>query len=339
MADLTDENSRHLLVRAFQGETVERTPVWAMRQAGRWDPEFRKIRGNLGFYEFSENPELAAAASLCPRRFGVDGIILFYDITTLSVAMGQVFDLVPDRGPVPRRPIRTMKDVEALSPRPDPEKFSYVLETLRIVGAELNGTLPALVFAGAPFTLASYQIGTGKDLAKTRAFIRENPIVWRSLLERIGEATVHFLRVLLARGAAAYQLFDSWAGALNREEYLDFAQPYHQRVFEAVGGVSILFVKDTPYIDLAATSGVKVVSVGKMHKIDELKTAHPSLVFQGNVDHMLLVNGTQEEVQVASRKCLASGGGHRHVLNLDHGMDRLASPENFAAFVQSAINP
>src|SRR5579864_4411351 len=115
--------SPHLLVRAAQGEPIERPPVWAMRQAGRWDPEFRKLREGRSFYEFSANVELAARASLLPRRFGVDGIILFYDITTLPVAMGQRFVLQPARGPVPDHPIRTFADVERLEAMPDPQRF------------------------------------------------------------------------------------------------------------------------------------------------------------------------------------------------------------------------
>src|SRR6266699_4568235 len=114
-------SSRHLLVRAARGERVERPPVWAMRQAGRWDPEFNRVRAGLSFYEFSQNVERAAQASLLPRRFGVDGIILFYDITTLTVAMGQPFTLQPSRGPVPDRPIRTMEDVARLDAEPRPE--------------------------------------------------------------------------------------------------------------------------------------------------------------------------------------------------------------------------
>src|SRR6266581_2723457 len=115
-----------LLVRAARGEPVERPPVWAMRQAGRWDPEFNRLRGGKTFYEFSEDVELAAAASLLPRRFGVDAIILFYDITTLAVAMGLPFTLQPGRGPVPDRPVRTMADVERLEGRPDPERFRHI---------------------------------------------------------------------------------------------------------------------------------------------------------------------------------------------------------------------
>src|SRR3954464_13832382 len=144
--------SPHLLVRTARGEPVERPPVWAMRQAGRWDPEFHRLRAGLSFYEFSENVELSAAASLCPRRFGVDAIILFYDITTLAVAMGLPFTLQPGRGPVPDRPVRTMADVERLAEVPDPERFRHVLELLWRVRAELRGELPVIVFAGAPFT-------------------------------------------------------------------------------------------------------------------------------------------------------------------------------------------
>src|SRR6202050_1141736 len=116
----------HLLLRAARGEKVERPPVWAMRQAGRWDPEFNRIRAGLSFYEFSENVELAARASLLPRRFGVDAIILFYDITTIAVAMGLPFTLRPARGPVPDQPVRTLADVQRLDATPDPERFGHI---------------------------------------------------------------------------------------------------------------------------------------------------------------------------------------------------------------------
>src|SRR5437016_5550165 len=123
----------HLLVRAARGEPVERPPVWAMRQAGRWDPEFNRLRAGLSFYEFSENVELAARASLLPRRFGVDAIILFYDITTLTVAMGLPFTLRPAQGPVPDRPVRTLEDVQRLEPHPDPSRFQHVRVLLQRV--------------------------------------------------------------------------------------------------------------------------------------------------------------------------------------------------------------
>lgn len=325
-----------LLIRACLGEAVERTPVWAMRQAGRWDPEFVRLRGKLSFYEFSHHPELSAAASLCPLRFGVDAIILFYDITTLAEAMGQEFELVPQRGPVPLRPIASTGDVARLSDNPDPGRYGYVLEALRLVRRELGGSLPILAFAGAPFTLATYQIGAGKDLTVVRRFLAERSQVWNALLEKTAGATIAFLKSLQAAGAATWQLFDSWAGGLSRDEYLAYAQPWHRQIVSAAGGISILFVKDCPYLDLALDSGANVVSLGTVHDLQGLRQKFPNQVFQGNVDHRLLVNGTPEQVTAATRECLKAGGGHRHVLNLDHGMDPAARPENFAAFIDAA---
>src|SRR5438046_5516020 len=131
-------NQSHLLIRAARGERIERPPVWAMRQAGRWDPEFNRLRSGLSFYEFSEHVELAARASLLPRRFGVDAIILFYDITTLPVAMGLPFTLQPNRGPVPGPPVRGLAEVQRLEPRPEPERFAHIRQLLAHVRAELR---------------------------------------------------------------------------------------------------------------------------------------------------------------------------------------------------------
>src|ERR1700736_4530345 len=135
-------NLSPLLVRAARGEVIERPPVWAMRQAGRWDPQFNQLRAGLPFYEFSENVELAAKASLLPRRFGVDAIILFYDITTLTVAMGLPFVLRPNQAPVPDQPVRTLDDVERLEAQPDPERFGHIRRLLQEVRRELRGELP-----------------------------------------------------------------------------------------------------------------------------------------------------------------------------------------------------
>jgi uroporphyrinogen decarboxylase len=229
-----------------------------------------------------------------------------------------------------------MDDVDKLTDTPTESSYRHVSETLRIVRQTLADELPVLVFAGAPFTLATYQIGTGKDVAATRRFIQNQPNVWQQLLAKISRATVTFLKSLQDQGAAAYQLFDSWAGALSLEEYQVHAHPYHQQIFAEAGGLSILFVKDSPYLDLQASSGAKVLSLGAKEKIGDLKARFPSLVFQGNVDHRELVTGTAESVQASTRECLTSGGGHRHILNLDHGMDRNAKMENFAAFVETA---
>src|SRR5262245_48853358 len=327
----------HLLVRAARGEAVERPPVWAMRQAGRWDPEFNKLRAGKTFYEFSEDVELSARASLLPKRFGVDAIILFYEITTLAVAMGLPFELKAGAGPVPDRPVRDAADLDRLSPDPDPERYRHVRELLRRVKEELRGELPVLVFAGAPFTLATYCVGTGKDLDATRRFAAERPAVWGGLLERIASATVGFLNTLAADGADAYQLFDSWAGALSPAEYDAWAQPYHRRVFASAARVPhILFVKEGPYIDRMAASGADVVSLGATHDLAAARRTYPELSFQGNVDEALLRAGTPEQVAEATRRCVAAGGGRRHVVNLSHGCDRSMPVANFEAFVRAA---
>ncbi len=336
-AVLSTSCSHHLLVRAARGEAVERPPVWAMRQAGRWDPEFNRVRNGLSFYEFSENVERSAQASLLPRRFGVDGIILFYDITTLPVAMGQRYVLQPSQGPVPDHPIRTLSDVERLEIQPDPKRFQHIRDLLNLVRQELCGELPVLVFAGAPFTVATYAIGTGKDIAATRRFAAEKPHVWEALLDRLTTATIHFLRTLIADGADVYQLFDSWAGLLEREEYERWAQCRHEVIFrEAVGVPRILFVKEGPYLSAMAASGADVISLGVRHDLAAARRDYPQLVFQGNVDEKILRGGTPEQVYAATGACMAAGGGNRHIVNLSHGVDRATPVANFEAFVRAA---
>jgi uroporphyrinogen decarboxylase len=328
------QHSKHLLVRAARGEAVERPPVWAMRQAGRWDPAFNRLRGDLAFYEFSENVELAARASLLPRRFGVDGIILFYDITTLAVAMGLPFVLRPSQGPVPDDPVRSRADVARLEAAPDPERFGHVRRLLQEVRAELRGELPVIVFAGAPFTLATYCIGTGKDIEATRRFAGELPLVWQDLLDRLTAGTVHFLRTLVGDGADVYQLFDSWAGMLGPDEYERWAQRPHQAILAAVTGVPrILFVKECPYLEKMAASGADVVSLGVRHELAVARRDYPHLVFQGNVDEKVLRTGTPEAVAEATRRCVVAGGGRRHIVNLNHGLHRDTPAANFQAYV------
>jgi uroporphyrinogen decarboxylase len=327
----------HLLVRAARGEVVERPPVWAMRQAGRWDPEFNRVRAGHSFYEFSENVELAARASLLPRRFGVDAIILFYDITTLPVAMGLPFALRPSQGPVPDQPIRTLADVQRLEREPAPERYDHVRQLLKRVKQELHDELPVIVFAGAPFTVATYCIGTGKDMNATRRFASEQGRTWQELLVRLTEATAGFLGTLVRDGADVYQLFDSWAGMLMPDEYDRWAQPQHRAIFAAVREVPrILFVKECPYLEEMTASGADVVSLGLRHDLAATRRKYPNLVFQGNVDERVLRTGTREQVEQATRRCVNEGGGQRHIVNLNHGVDRSTPVPNFEAYVRAA---
>lgn len=326
----------YLLLRAARGEVVERPPVWAMRQAGRWDPEFNKVRAGMSFFEFSADVERAAQASLCPRRFGVDGIILFYDITTLPFSMGLPFELKPQRGPVPDRPIRTLADLDRLNPNPDPESYRHIIDLLKRVKTELRGELPVLAFAGAPFTVAAYCIGTGKHMDQTRLFAREQPQVWRGLLDRLAGATVGFLNTLIKEGAQLYQLFDSWAGELTLSEYDEWAQPYHREILAGATGVPrVIFVKECPYLERLTQTGADIVSLGRCHNLAAARRDYPHLVFQGNVDEEVLAHGTRDKVIAATRKCIEEGGGRRHIVNLNHGCDKSTPPENFEAYVKT----
>jgi uroporphyrinogen decarboxylase len=329
--------TEHLLIRAARGEKVERPPVWAMRQAGRWDPEFNRIRGGLSFFEFSERVEKAAEASLAPRRFGVNGIILFYDITTLPLAMGLPFELKPGRGPVPDRPIRSQSDLDRLDANPDPERYRHIIELLHLVRKELKGELPVLAFAGAPFTVAAYCIGTGKNMDQTREFARQQPAVWRGLLNSLRGATIGFLNTLVREGAGFYQLFDSWAGELTTAEYGEWAQPYHTEILAGAASVPrALFVKECPYLEHMTKTGADVISLGTRHDLAAARREYPHLVFQGNVDSDVLRSGTLEQVTSATRDCLRAGGGQRHIVNLNHGVDKATPVANFETFIRTA---
>ncbi len=306
-----------------------------MRQAGRWDPEFQRIRAGTGFYEFSEDVERSAAASLCPKRFGVDAIILFYDITTLPVAMGLPFALKTGEGPVPDRPIRSNADLDRLNPEPLPESYGHIRALLKRVKAELKGELPVIVFAGAPFTVATYCIGTGKHMDATRKFAAEQPTVWSGLLERISHATGGFLRTLIGDGADVYQLFDSWAGMLTEHEYGTWADPFHRSIFQSATGVPrILFVKECPFLDRMTATGAEVISLGNRHDLVDARRQYPHLTFQGNVNEAVLRTGTPEQVRAEVKRVLAAGGGHRHILNLNHGVGKETPVANFEAYVQ-----
>lgn len=310
-----------------------------MRQAGRWDPEFQRIRAGKSFFAFSEDVESAALASLAPRRFGVDGIILFYDITTLPLAMGLPFELQPGAGPVPDKPIRTRNDLDRLNPDPDPRTYQHIRSLLKRVREELRGELPVLVFAGAPFTVATYCIGTGKDVAATRRFAAEQPNVWNLLLERLSIATIGFLKTLITDGADAYQLFDSWAGMLTADEYDAWAQPHHRAVLAGATGVPrILFVKEGPYLERMCASGAEVISLGTRHDLAAARRDYPNLVFQGNIDEEILRTGTPEQVAAATRACVRAGGGRRHIVNLNHGVDKSTPVANFEAYIRAVKN-
>ena len=218
-----------------------------------------------------------------------------------------------------------------------PESYQHVRDLLKRVKAELYSELPVIAFAGARFTVATYCIGTGKDMAATRRFAKENPAVWAGLLDCLAAATGGFLRTLVADEADVYQLFDSWAGLLTDSEYATWADPFHRSIFQAAPGVPrILFVKECPYLDRMAVSGADVVSLGVRHDLAEARRRFPHLVFQGNVNEAILRTGTPEDVRAEVKRVLAAGGGRRHVLNLNHGVGKETPVANFEAYVRAS---
>src|SRR5688572_3061529 len=216
-----------LLVRAARGEPVERTPVWFMRQAGRSLPEYLRVREGVAMLDACMDPGLITEITLQPvRRYGVDAAIFFSDIVLPLKAVGVDLDIVPGVGPVVAAPVRTLADVAAI-PDLEPGHVSYVTEAVRSLVAELGGT-PLIGFAGAPFTVASYLVegGPSKDQARTKAMMFGAPEVWDALMSKIAGIAASYLEVQVAAGAAAVQLFDSWAGALTTTDYATHVMPH-----------------------------------------------------------------------------------------------------------------
>jgi uroporphyrinogen decarboxylase len=334
-------NSKALFLRACRCEPVERVPVWIMRQAGRYLPEYRAVRQKHNFLEVCRTPELAIEVSLQPRRIlGVDAVIVFSDILIPAGAMGLPFELT-DKGPVIESPLRTPAQISELSVF-DPElETGFLMDAIRGLTRELGPDIPVLGFAAAPWTLACYMIeGHGKDgFPAAKAMLYSEPALFRSLLNRIARATAGYLRAQIAAGAAAVQLFDTWVGELTLQQYLEFALPATHFLIEEIGAGDtpvILYTKASSHLLVAAAeSGANVLSVDwrvDLATVREQVGSHIAL--QGNVDPCVLL-GPEEVVRSAARDAVESTGGAGHILNLGHGILQQTPVENARAFVQA----
>ena len=328
-------------VRACRRLPVEHVPVWFMRQAGRSLPEYRAARGDGSILDAIRRPELAAELTLQPvRRYGVDAAILFGDIVVPVAAVGFGVEVEPGRGPVVERPFRSAADLARLRTLEPDADTGYVAETVRLVTAELDPLgVPLIGFAGAPFTVASYLIegGPSRDYARTKALMRGDPLLWEKLLDSLAAMATATLRAQVRAGAAAVQLFDSWAGALAPADYARFVLPTTTKVFaglEDLGVPRIHFGVGTgELLALMARAGAEVVGVDWRVPLDEARRrVGPDVAVQGNLDPTTCL-APWEVVEDQARDVLRRAGPVGHVFNLGHGVLPDTDPDVLARLV------
>jgi uroporphyrinogen decarboxylase len=330
-----------LLVAACRRDQREdRVPVWFMRQAGRSLPEYRALRDGISMLDSCQRPDLVAEITLQPvRRYGVDAAILYSDIMVPLKASGVDLDIVPGRGPVIARPVARTADLEQLRPLV-PEQLTHIRDAVALLTTELGAT-PLIGFAGAPFTLASYLVegGPSKDYAATKALMVGDPDLWHRLCTRLADLSAVFLQVQVAAGAAAVQLFDSWAGSLSAADYARFAQPYSARVLSALepsGVPRIHFgVGTSELLGLMGAAGAETVGVDwRLPLAEASRRLGPGYAVQGNLDPALLA-APWTVLADRVREVLRSGAGAPgHVFNLGHGVP----PDGDPAVLQRIVD-
>lgn len=333
-------NRKDLFLRACRGEATPRLPVWMMRQAGRYLPEYRAIRANHAFLEVCKTPDLAMEVSLQPfRLLGVDAVIVFSDILIPAEAMGLKLEL-GDAGPNLPEPVRSKRDVDKLKLF-DPEiDTGFLPEAVRRIVREVGPAVPVLGFAAAPWTLACYMVEgrTREGFATVKSFLLREPAAFRELLHRIAQATIPYLKAQIAAGAAAVQLFDTWCGELSLRDYEEFALPAAQEIISGLGGSApvIYYTKASNHLlPAVARSGANVLSVDWRVDMRELRgNLGPRIALQGNVDPAVLF-GPPEEIRRVTQEAMAALGGVGHILNLGHGILQHTPVENAQVFIET----
>lgn len=332
-----------LIIRAARGEPVERTPVWMMRQAGRYLAEYRAVRAGTDFLTLCKTPELAVEVSLQPYRIiGVDAVIMFSDILIPVEAMGQEVRLTEQKGPELPDPIRSRQQVDKLAV-PDPlEKTGFVMEIIRTLRRELDEAVPLIGFAGAPWTLAAYMIegGGSRNYAQVKRMMYSDPVTFHALLDKIADTVILYLNAQIDAGAQIVQLFDSWAGELSPADYEQFALPYQQKIFSSINrdrAPAILYINGCGnFLEKMATSGADVLSIDWRVNLPEARARVGNrLSLQGNLDPCVLLS-TPDIIKERAREVIEEGGGSRHILNLGHGILPMTPVENARAFVDAA---
>lgn len=337
-----------LLLRALLRKPVERTPVWFMRQAGRYLPEYREIRKAAGgFMDLCRNPELACKVTVQPlRRFPLDAAILFSDILTVPDAMGLGLYFEAGEGPRFERPVHTAADIKKLA-KPDPEQdLGYVMQAIRVIREELDGQVPLIGFAGSPWTVATYAVegGSSKNFPRIKGMLYEQPAMLHKLMEKLTSATIDYLNAQIDAGVQAVMVFDTWGGTLSPAAYKEFSLRYMQQICESLvrekDGQTIpviLFTKGagSRLADMV-DAGCDALGVDWATDLaDARKLTGDRVALQGNLDPSILYAGPAA-IRKEVEKVLASyGHGPGHVFNLGHGIHPEVDPANVAAMVSA----
>lgn len=325
---------------AARGEASAHTPVWFMRQAGRSLPEYRKIRGEGSILEAIKQPELAAEFTLQPvRRYGVDAAVLYSDIVVPPHAVGFGVDVAPGTGPVAQNPLRTSADLARLRPL-DLTDIEYVTDTVRILVKELN--VPLLAFAGAPFTVASYLIEgrPSRTYQNTKYLMHADTTLWHEIMERLVQHSVTFICAQLDAGAEAFQVFDSWTGALSRRDYDAFVKPHTTEVFRQIaarhpGVAGIHFGIGCDHLLESMNSvGNAVMGLDWRTTITDARTRlGANTIVQGNLDPALVLAGRDIALRGAQQVLNDNAGHPGHIFNLGHGVQPDTDPDVLHAVV------
>ncbi|AEI44986.1 uroporphyrinogen decarboxylase [Paenibacillus mucilaginosus] len=321
-------------IRACKKQPVDTLPVWYMRQAGRYDPEYRKIKEKYSLLEICQQPELAAEVTLMPvRKLGVDAAILYSDIMNPVASIGIDFDIVKNIGPVIDNPIRTAADVERLRPIQVEKDLPHILKTIEILAADLQ--VPLITFAGAPFTIASYLIEgrPSKSYIRTKGMMYGEPKVWFQLMDKLGDMVITYLKSQIAAGAKAVQLFDSWIGALSPADFRTYVLPTIQRIFAELKHLElpkIYFPGVASGELLPHLQGIEADVIGLDWRVpinEGRRRVGPRYAVQGNLDPYVLtapMNVIQEQAKAIIDEGIQQPG---YVFNLGHGLFPEASLE------------
>jgi len=340
---MTQPESASRFLRACRLLPVDSTPVWLMRQAGRYMPEYRLLREKYSMLEMIQSPELAAEVTLQPiHAFNLDAAIIFADILPPLIGMGLSLEFHPGKGPVIHNPINTTYDIDLLGTPPAEETLAPTLEAIKIVTTELEPMgIPLIGFAGAPFTLASYAIegGGSKDYAKTKDLMFREPAAWKRLMEKLVTVQVDYLIKQAQSGAEALQVFDSWSGlALGKEVYQRYVAPYNTLLFERLQQAEVPVINFStgtfPYLEDVAACGGDVIGVDFRMPLDAAweKIGHRRAI-QGNLDPMALLADWSEVQYQIDRVLEQAAGRLGHIFNLGHGIHQTTPVENVKRLV------